>query len=1092
VVQQAGGRFVTQEQRPKKGHYTIVDMSQPVDDQVRFVKQASPTAEEAFDYGEHPKESLKHLSQLQRFKKQLAEKNADLTAIQAEMFDYVRRHVPKAEQHRFLSILQRVNPKARTKTTLKDLGRVIAQTEEMLRGNDKREAIAELKSTWKQIQKRYRRGSMRLGKLNRAARERIEKLMDGIDLKKMTAAKREQLQALGKRIGALTRELGAAMQSVDPETGAMLLDVPEARIKEMARLGQTSIHSMTADDIRTITDTLKYIVHQYETERSIIRENERAERSEVLKKMLAEVVPTREARRRAQMDLKGLPQEIKRPTRRLLSQVAKVDSAHLDTLAELMTGPGETETRRLLYDDLNEGWRRRTAKVKEAFDYLRGRMKEIGFTYADFRSITTDTIEIEIGDVKRNVPVEYVMDLYMHTQNGENMQRLLTTTGHRLRGEILPAFSDAEQIIAATDKLTDKQRAFCDLYAEVNTKILAPAVNEVSLQIEGTELATNPNHWRIHRVLPKKVSGRIVDVAIEDTGPFQPRTGGKQPIELRPFTQEFVNNIQNSAMYYGMATPMRNLRSIVNTAQWQDAMRAAGHERLVNAAITILRRVQGYRTDQSVAEMYGQKLLSKFARSVLGLRISTIGNQVLSAPVAVSELRSRHFAKALTKADIRARVKTMMERSPVFWERWTGRKINIEVGSLMAQHTMETLIWDKNPILEKPMKGLVWGDMVAIAKIHAAAEAEIRAEQPNLSGDELQDVIIARTEYITRRTQPMWDMLNRSVLSGSPSLWLRLGLIFRSAREKQWNVLLRANNALVKDWRANKIRALAQWTRAVDGVVAANVSIAAWKNALRWGLYTGSLAALAALGLIDPEDRDLPDEDERRSLAAKLAEESAGNVLSLAPGGQHLQNALKVAGKRLRNEPVWQPEPYDNPIGEIFNIGFQLAADQIPKMVAAASTGDRFRSGPRKGQLKWRAYAAEAIANATILTSYVAGIPLPGPKSEFYWPIQRALREHENGYRMMTNPERLLALKEATYAESQQAFPREPEKWIAHAGQEAKVEKIKRALDPLTTKDLYEMNRLRAMKRREQAERSRERQRQLSSMIRESRQGGAD
>jgi len=1082
VVQGSTGKFQTRPKPPAKGHYTLVDMSQPIRDQVRYVKQASPTIEEAFDYGEHPKVSQRHLSKLQQFKNRLKAENADLIAIGAELFDYVRKNVPKADQHRFLSILQRVNPKARTKTNLKDLGKVIAKTEEVLRGNDKRAAIAELKATWKKIQKDYRRGQAKLGKLDKAARDRIEKLMGGIQLKDISAVKRVQLETLGRRISKLARELGTTMQQIDPATGAMLLDVPEARIKEMARLGQTSIRSMTADDIRAITSTLKYIVHQYETSRQIFEENEARERDAVLKAMLDEVVPTKEAVRRTARDLEGLPQEIRKPARKVARRVLKTDSAHLDTLAELMTRSGDTQTRRLFSDALNDGWRKRADLIRRAIVMIEEGVDEIGFTHQDFKALQKDTVEIESGAVKRKVPVEYVMDLYMHLQNPDNVERFMTTTGHRLKGELLPAFKDLAQLNQAVDQLSDKQRAFCDLYTDLNNEILAPGINEVALRLEGYELATNPNHWRIHRALPSKMSGRISDVAIEDSGPFQPRTGGTQRIEIRPFTQEVVNNIQTAATYYGMAVPMRNLRSIVNTSEWQDAMRKAGHQDLVSAALTILRRVQGYRTDQSVAEMAGQKLLSKFARSVLGLRISTVGNQILSAPVAQSEIKPRYFLKALTKAQVLARVKKMKELSPVLWERWTGKKINVEVGSLMAQHTMETLVWDKSPILEKPMKGLVWGDQAAIAHIHAAAEAETRALHPELKGEAFDEAVIRRTEYVTRRTQPMWDMLNRSVLSGSPSLWLRLGLMFRSAREKQWNVLLRANNSLAKGGGKGGW----QYSQEVGGVIAANALIAAWKWGLRYGLYTGSVAALVALGVIDPDDKEGPSKGERRRLAGKLAEDTAGNLLSLMPGGQHLQSGLKLALKRTRGEHVWKAEPYDDPIGQMFADSYSLAFDKGPQIAQEIASQERFQSGPRKGELKWRGHAEDAAAEAAIVVAQLAGVPLPGPTQELYWPVQRALREHENPYRMMTNPEKLLALADVTYADSRKTALREPDKWVAHEGKEEKAERIKRALKDLTPADFTEWSRLSVLERQANRARSQERRRRVKALIQQS------
>jgi len=985
VVQGQSGKFQARQRRPKRGNYTLVDMSQPFRDQVRFVKQASVTAEDAFDVGEHPKENITRLSAIERLKRQIKAKNADTRAIQNELHA-VAKKLPKAEQSRVMAMLKEVRPDRQTKTNLRNLGKAIARTERILRDVDRKAAIGELRKTWGKIKKKYRRGEKALGKLDEFTRKAVVETMEGIDTKgALTAAKRQDLASLAKHLNRLSAGMAASMRRLNADKEGAV-KIPDGRIEELERLAKQSYTSMTGDEIREITQALQHLTHQFELKNKIIRRMGNEDTVELKTRILDEIAPTKKFTKATQKDT-DLDKALRKG---MASRVLKEESAHLDTLVEMVTHNDAAELKQVLVDDLHDGHRDTVQMRREAFDYIRDRLDEIGFTLKDFKALQ-DKHTVTIGGQKiDDVTTDILLGLYNHSRNDANLKRLLTTRGLKIGRRNLPVFKDIGELDAALLNLTDKQKAFAELFAEVNGEVLAPRINEISKRLEGYELATDPVYYPIHRAMPMKVSGKGVgtESSIEQSGRFQPRTGGTHRIRLTPYTQELVETVQVETQYAGMAAPMRNARAIINSRRIQEKLEDTGNADALRAIVTVLRNTQKFSSDQSIVEMLGQRLLSKFARSVLSVRISTIGAQVASYPAAMSEVNPKYFTGARPS---KARIEKMQEMSPLFWERWSGGKINLEVGAIHAQHASENLLFGHLPGFEKPMKALIWGDKQALAMIHQAVEREM-ADDPvwkdKTGTPEFDEAVIRRTEYVVRRSQPMWDMLDRSALSGSSGLFTRSVLMFRSAREMQWNILLRSANRYAKSEK--KAADKKEYANAVGAVTGANFLIAGWKHALKWGLRSAAVLMLAALGLRDKDEER--DQKQERKLATELALDTTANVISLAPGGNVLASLGKDMVHVFQGESTYYKEPYDNPLAGFTKDSYEVAINATDAIQSYLDE-EKYKSGPHKGEPKWKYKAQDAAWQAASIAARATGVPYSGPQQELVRPVKKALKE---------------------------------------------------------------------------------------------------
>ena len=163
----------------------------------------------------------------------------------------------------------------------------------------------------------------------------------------------------------------------------------------------------------------------------------------------------------------------------------------------------------------------------------------------------------------------------------------------------------------------------------------------------------------------------------------------------------------------------------------------------------------------------------------------------------------------------------MTDKYPFLDIRWRGRQYSYVTGSLAAQNAFDTMIWGKVGTLDKLVSHYTWGDQKAIWQIYKAAE-RMAAE----TGGNMDDIFTRAME-----TQPNWGAMHRSMLTSSPNVFLRGSTMFMSARQAQYNILLRAKS----DLAAGRITK-AQFAERTGGVVYANALVAVAKRLTKLGV----------------------------------------------------------------------------------------------------------------------------------------------------------------------------------------------------------------------------------------------------------------
>lgn len=884
--------------------------------------------------------------------------------------------VPSESQGKFLTRLTRA-------TTEKRVQDLVTAVEIHIDRTEQRQAIRDLKKTWKAIKKRFKRGNVELGMLNEQTRQRLIETMNKIDLVKITPGKERQLESLAKHIQSLGVDVASGIVDLNSDLEGFAR-IPQQLVDELSRLGKKPVSDMQTADIKAVEDSLKMLIRQAELKDKIIRNHRIEDIRDVFDNALAEIVPGPAVQKQAAEIAAGKPIEAsERKRRNALSALLKEESAHLDTLIELATAKDAGFTKQLVAGDLQAGEVKSIGVFRQGVEFMQQRIEDIDFTWSDRKELD-EVHEVTIGGKPVNITTDTILALDRHIRNPENLKRLLTAEGLQIEGVDLPAAS-MQELIDIVSVLTDKQKAFGEIFAEMNQAIQQPALNETSLIVNGFELARDRTYFPIHRILPKPLKGKKVDLpSIETQGRYLPRTGSTHPIRIAPFSRELMEGLQSDSVYHGMTIPFQNAKTLLASKEWQSAMKEAGHESLTNEILKIVSRAEGATTDRSIVEMIGQKVLNKFAQSVLSLRVSTIGTQIGSLPAAKAEIGIKYVRPFVPIG--KDRTDRMTKSNPYFWMRFKGMRINIDVGNIAAGNSFDTFLFGRGPLLQRPLRGLVWGDKQALGNIHIWVENEIAdTTSLNPGTPEFEKAVGKRLEEVVRRTQPSWSMLDRSTLGSNPNVFLRSSLMFRTALEAQQNILLRASNRLAKSEKT--AGDLAKFANDYGSVAASIATVTVWKKFFKWAVATGSTAALAAMGIFRPDDGKEP-----LDVATDTGKDFFKNILSLFPFGRVIASATQNVINALGDGHNWnQRKFWGNPFIDLAAVAIDSAAE-IALATSNFLTSAEFEAGPRKGELKWKTNLKNALDGIADLSAKLTGAPYSAPKQEFVWPATKRSR----------------------------------------------------------------------------------------------------
>lgn len=939
-----------------------------------------------------------------------------------------------------------INRANKTKT-LKGLQKLTDEVEVGVEKFERKIAVGELRETIKTIESKNRLGKVRLGKIPSPQREKLIEIIDEISTKRISTelkpppeevktfeeldvkARRGREQLLGADLKSLQQitqrlssELAGGLEGLDADVEAALR-LPNERIRQLNLLTQKNIDEIDTDDIKLVTQSLQALAHNAKHKGQLFTKTGLKPLDGAVKTVTEkEIAPTGAARRKGIRAAKGKAVKVEKGklerSAELGKKVLKLDDAHLDTLIQVSTNPDTQVLKQILDTDTHIGLRKRAEKLISWIDASSERFEKIGFIDRDQ---IIEEVEVVLGGEKIKIEKRFLIKLELHSRSPDNLRAILTTEGWRIGDKIITYPKDIDRLAELREALKIVRedpvlKGIADWDNELNPD-RAIAINEVSETLNGYPLARESTYTSRPRDLPVSVGGRKdISVPPEQQGRYLPRTGGIKRLKLEAWDEDFLSGLEDDATLQ-MAISLRNARIVVSSDTFQATMKKAGREVELQNMITILRRTQGVTTSKSTLELFGSKVQRGVVASSLGFRVSTIGTQAMSYPAFLAEINPVYGRLLIPIKD--PYISEIEKDSALMALRWKGRRIGVEVGTSASFEAFDILFFGKaKKLSNKALGKLIFGDKQAFGNGHKAVVREILsaprngknvdvfawegenvADLPPLTDDlagpqgyptseKVRYAAARRLEYAGRKTQPAFDMLDRSVSLSNPAFIERQLFIFRTALEAQENIVIRATDTYAKSPKSLSDKR--ELVEDVGSVITSAFSVAVWKKGLKWAIRGGITAILAAFGIFKFDDRK-----ERENLLVEIGKDTGKNILKLSKIGKFAVRIGELSADRVSGEGYnWNRNTFDLPVIDVLETGVDSVV-AITQVIADAGLTDEFVEEITRADKEFNEQLEEKLLNdieKAIRSSYdfgvrITGQPLLAPVQEFLRPL---------------------------------------------------------------------------------------------------------
>lgn len=557
-----------------------------------------------------------------------------------------------------------------------------------------------------------------------------------------------------------------------------------------------------------------------------------------------------------------------------------------------------------------------------------------------------------------------LMSIFMHSRNTHNLTTLRNQGMTRVDGkEIQEMFGfTSEKIAEIIGKLTDQQK---NVARQVGNKLMdrfnRDAINKTSVQLQGFELATVDNYWPAKRYRPdvlKDVSTRRLTVELlENMGFLQERTGTGESLRMSGFFETAHDSNNNVAAYTGLAKPLREVKAVYNRTVFQH-MKRNGRAHEADQINSFIRRLEQQAPQTTELDRMLLHLLGNFAKSKLFLNAKIAPRQYLSLGLLKAYVDAKYFTAVRGKLD-KALVNELSELSPQLGRaRFEGMQYDRDVGDEMAKNDLLFYLTGETSLVDKTALGIGFFDTLAILDVYRIAKAEVADNNPGieLTSAEGKVLLKDRFEWLARHTQPMWHVKDRSLIGSDKRFLQRSLTMFMSARE----VIMRMNTNAVTEY-LNSEQTVADGVRLgkVMGTVAGNMAM--------FTIYNFAWAALLQRKPKEVEDfyKDYFKDMLKLPFFGEYIEFFiSGMVTSFATG------KLNFFQRRLDEGPI--EGTILSAFDAVINYGF--AFNHL-------ITGEKYKSGIHKGDLKWKNEVLVATDNLIDTMATLGGVPYYGASS---------------------------------------------------------------------------------------------------------------
>lgn len=703
--------------------------------------------------------------------------------------------VTQAERNRLMGFV------ASNRTPLQKV-HAIASIEMLAEKVEQRKALNELKSAIKETKTKIGK-TMQDGGIRPEFANKLNTLIDSFSTTKIS-------QWRIKDIGSLKAHLENIKEGIsnnldyDAEYRASLAEslIPASRMKHLDRLTKSSIHLLKPTDIRAITTEIQRLVHLSNTKNRLILQKRAREEGETLNSIMEEQKGVRNESRKLKTDRFGESIQKAGIARSFWRHVAGMKNYDVKTLVMAIEGGDEATVAKVLNDFFRKGRNEKWLHVQTIADLIDKRLAEKGVTNRDlalyspnfqriFRGergqhirglfgVKAKLHRVKVAGKVRAFTMDELASFFMHGESEFNRTAMFNegvADPHRKLGKLTPEELGNITRIVQADKTA---KAMTDIFTEIAETINKDAINKVSRNLKGIDIADVVNYYTVERLKKGGVAGnQQYRISLLETESFlRERTGSKNPIVIRPLSTVLGATIEGVSEYVGMAEPLRQAKNILNYRPWQTVVDNKGHESQRKLVDELIKRVEDKGSVGEEQNIAGG-ILRNIPRAILvepGIFLGQLFSEVLYAN---TDIPTKYLVGNPVPSN--AEAQRMMKNFPWAWGRRHIGSASIEARDITKSDAMLRLFTGKQSFKNLAISPLSTIDIKAITYGWLATEKWVKnttSLAPNTK--EFYAEVNKRAHKAISESQPMFETENRSVLTSSRSPLFRSLVMFRS------------------------------------------------------------------------------------------------------------------------------------------------------------------------------------------------------------------------------------------------------------------------------------------------------------------------
>jgi len=581
-------------------------------------------------------------------------------------------------------------------------------------------------------------------------------------------------------------------------------NLPQSQLEHIRRLDKKPLGELTVEEVEDIAKQVQQFARLNKLENKLIFGRRLREAKEVIDSARVNV-NKKQPRGEFAEDLIDVAEVEKRAGK--LQQIFSTDSYNPEMIANILdANPEGGIVSEVLYGGVDEGVTQAFTYERAAEAYMRDVIKSVGLQGKDLARMSrgvggdkAEVVSIALPSGKKiNMTRGDRMSLILHASSAENTSNIINN-GFNFTTNLSrqPFKISKEDFRAIVDSASETEKRIAYAIARYLNTVNKNMINATSVDLDGFEIATVDNYWTLRRNPlyikrdPSKLRKNFTQATLEGMGILKERTGAQMPVVVEDALSQFYKLIRQSSSYAGLAKPLRNAKMLLMDREFKrDVIQRFGRH-YWDSLDNYIRQIEDNSHKLGNVDKLGTELINKLDLALLGMNPSVALKQFPSFLLAMTEMEPRYILSALTHG-VGAETKAEISRwSPQLARRLEGR-ITRELGELGQVGSVRRFWTGQSPISHHVLDPIRLMDTQAIGRIWHAVKAEVRAKSPDLTGDEYMKAVARRAEKVIRRTQPTWDMKDRSAIARSQSTFVRLLTKYTSQRNKNIQIIRRA------------------------------------------------------------------------------------------------------------------------------------------------------------------------------------------------------------------------------------------------------------------------------------------------------------